>query len=166
MLTMGAFILLSTILVTFYRLLGESGQTLDAAQAGITKVSLATSYMQLAQALHFDHVTDSTFVTDVSALTLPTNLRREPGEDSLALFNDLDDFNGYEIVEEKLGGNLGTYHTRFVVSYVNPDDVNQISTSRTFVKRMDMTITRIVPPSTDTLRVSMIMGYWHFTNAL
>ena len=164
MITMGAFVLLMTMLVSFYRILAEGGQTVDSSQATITEVSLATSYTQLAQALHFDEVTVDTFATNTSMLS--TTLGAEAGEDSLDLFDDFDDFNNYTATATSLAGNFGTYLTKFKVYYVKPTNVNLVSATRTFVKRMDMTITRTAPPGTDTLRVSVVMGYWHFTNVL
>lgn len=181
MLTIGAFVLLSNILVTFYRLLAESGQTIDSAQAGITEVSLATSYIQIAQGLHFDEATIDSFVTQsqISHLTAPAHLGRDNNygvdsmgcttcepEDDLVYFDDVDDFNGFTIRDSTLGGTLGNYRASFVVYYVSPTNVDSMVNTQTFIKRLDMKIWREFPPSGDTLRTSMIMGYWLFSNAL
>lgn len=175
---MGAFILLSNILITFYRLLAESGQTIDNAQAGITAVSLATSYMQLAQGLHFDEVTIDSFVTrtQVTNLTPPANLGRDnnygpdttgptpwPENAGIHYFDDIDDFNRWR--DTTLSRTLGNYVAAFSVYYVKPDSIEVRSTVQTFVKRMDISIWRLFPPSADTLRTSMIMGYWMFSTA-
>lgn len=180
LLTLGAFILLSTILVTFYRLLAESGQTMDRSQASITAVSLATTYTQLAQGLSFDEATIDSFLTtsQVGHLTpvngmgpdnqlgpdLPPNASL-PRENQIGNFDDFDDFNNAVVVDSTLGGTLGRYATRFRVYYVNPTNVNTAATSQTFVKRMDMRIWRTFPPSADTLQFSLIYGYFQFTNA-
>ncbi len=164
LITIGAFVLLMTMLVSFYRILAQGGQTVDASQTAITEVSLATSYTQLAQALHFDEATRDTFLLSTSLLS--STLGPEVGDDSIDAFDDFDDFNGLNHIATSLASNSGTYKTKFVVNYVVPSNISQISASKTFVKRMDMTITRINPPSTDTLRVSVVMGYWHFTNTL
>lgn len=179
MLTIGAFILLSNILVTFYRLLAESGQTIDSAQAGITAVSLATSYMQIAQGLSFDEVTIDSFITQaqIGSLTAPGSLGRDinygiddpsdptlPQETRVIYFDDFDDFNNFTIRDSTLEGTLGFYRAYFRVYYVNPTDVSLLSSTRTLVKRMDMWVWREFPPSTDTLRTSLIMGYWLFSN--
>lgn len=180
LLTLGAFVLLSTILVTFYRLLAESGQTIDKAQTGITAVSLATTYTQLAQGLSFDEATIDSFLTaaEISHLTPNNRLGRDnqigpdipanaslPREDRIANFDDFDDFNNYVVTDTTLGGTLGRFRTQFRVYYVLPTNVGTISTNPTFVKRMDMRIWRISPYSEDTLRFSMIYGYFQFTNA-
>lgn len=171
MLTIGAFILLSNILVTFYRLLGESGQTIDDAQAGLTAITLATSYQEVSQGLPFDEATIDTFLTtsQISLLTAPLSLGPDnppPSgqlvEDQISNFDDFDDFNNFTLIDSTLGGALGKYKTHFAVYYVLPTDINTKSSTRTFVKRMDMRIWRILPPSTDTLKTSIVVGYFHF----
>ncbi len=178
--TVAAFVLLSTILVTFYRLLAESGHTIDNAQAGITAVSLATTYTQLAQGLHFDEVTIDSFLTasEASHLTPANSLGRDvqlgpdqppnsslPRENIIPNFDDFDDFSNFEVKDSTLGGTLGTYVTRFTVYYVSPTDLTTPSLTQTFAKRMDMKIWREFPPTEDTLRFSVVLGYFQFMNA-
>lgn len=180
LLTIGAFILLSNILVTFYRLLAESGQTIDSSQGGITAVSLATSYMQVAQGLHFDERTINSFIprNQVNRLTHPDSLRTEgnygvdtvmspplPPEDHIGRFDDVDDFNGYEFRDTTMEGTLGYYRAKFTVNYVSPNRIDSIVNIRTFVKRLDIKVWREFPPSEDTVRTSTIIGYWMFSNA-
>lgn len=179
MLTIGAFILLSNILVTFYRLLAESGQTIDSAQSGITAVSLATSYTQIAQGLVFDENTYERSITQLDNLTPPARLGRDlfygvdtacqrtgvcDSETTMSYFDDIDDLNGFSIRDTTLGGTLGYYRAGFKVYYVYPSNIDSASnTKQTFVKRLDVKIWRESPPSTDTVQMSMIRAYWHFT---
>jgi hypothetical protein len=171
MLTIGAFLLLLTILVSFYKLLAESGDTIWRAQGDITEITLATTYMELAQGLSFDEASIDSNLTpsEINYLTAPAYLgpenpppTGEPTENSFRTFDDFDDLKNYEIVDSAVQGILGTYKTKFNVYYVNPLNIDQVSSSRTFVKRLDMTTWRIKPPSPDTLKTSLIMGYFHF----
>jgi hypothetical protein len=171
MITLGAFILLSTVLVAFYRLLAGSGDTIGKAQGGISEITLATTYMELAQGLAFDEASLDSNLTpsEISHLTAPASLgpdnpppTGEPVENSIKTFDDIDDFKNYQVVDSTLQGIVGTYITKFDVNYVDPLHIDQISTSRTFVKRLDITVWRVKPPSTDTLKTSLIMGYFHF----
>jgi hypothetical protein len=189
LLTIGAFILLSNILLTFYGLLAESGQTIDRSQSGITAVSLATTYSQLAHGLNFDERTISRYVegSQIGELTPPDRLGTDLyyGPDSLGTdtlgtvpdlqpedqgpgqmkyFDDFDDFNGFEIRDTSLLGGLGYYRTRFRVYYVDADNIDVFSFGQTLVKRMDIKIWREFPPSADTFRTSTVMGYWKFRN--
>lgn len=173
MLTLGAFVLLMTILVTFYRLLAQSGETIDNAQAGITCITLATSIEEIAHGLAFDEVTIDSFFTsaEIGNLTDPIYLGREnpppagePYEDSsdIQSFDDFDDFNGITLIDSTQGGTLGKYKAYFVVRYVDPYDIDKIKNNRQFTKRMVIKIWRYYPPSTDTLTIALVSGYFHF----
>ncbi|MDI6804409.1 MAG: hypothetical protein QME58_11285 [Bacteroidota bacterium] len=172
LLTIGALILFSTLIVSFYQLLARSGDTVDSAQLGIYQLTLATTYMELANGLNFDEATIDSNITaaNMNLLTHPNLLgpenpppAYEDPETSFSTFDDIDDLNNFSIIEGSNPGIIGTYKTTFKVYYVNPDNINQIELSnRTFVKRLDLFVSRIQPLSTDTLKTSMVMGYFHF----
>lgn len=168
MLTIGAFTILMTILQNFYGLLGTTGGDVTDAQDMILATTLATSYLESAQGLAFDEITDTTNLAlgSPATLTSPSALGPEStDEDSIHKFNDFDDFDGF--TSEREAGSTGRrFRTTFRVSYVDPANVNTVSSARTFVKRIDMTSWRSYPPPSgtklDTLRMSMVMGYFHF----
>jgi hypothetical protein len=166
MLTIFAFALLTTTLMSFYRLLATTGDDISSGQDGILATTIATSYLEMAQGFAYDERTDTTdaAIGNPSELTLPAYLGPDhAAEDSVHKFNDFDDFDGF-IIEKEAGETGRVYATQFDVNYVNPDDVSQISEARTFVKRMDMKTWRTVPPTprADTLRLSFVLGYFHF----
>lgn len=167
-LSIGAFMFLTTILLNFYRVAAETGDSIASGQDGILGTTIAASYAEIAQGLAFDEVTDTTnaALANPSALTSPTALGAEAGEDSVMHFNDFDDFHGRAFEKQATGTNR-RYRTRFTVSYVNPDNINQKSSVQTFVKRMDLTTWRISPPPAspteiDTVRTFLVLGYFHF----
>ena len=101
-----------------------------------------------------------------SLLTSPSLLGPEDAsEDSIYKFNDFDDFNGFT-ADREAGTTGRRFRTTFRVRYVDPANVNTVSSARTFVKRIDVTSWRSFPPPSgttlDTLRMSMVMGYFHF----
>jgi hypothetical protein len=165
--TIAAFILLSSLIVNFYDLSGSAGDSIMSGQDGIFLTSITTSFIEMAQGMAYDNITDTMHVglASVGTLTAPNSLGPEAGEDSLHKFNDFDDFDGFSI-EREAGTSGRRYRTTFVVSYVNPDDIEQVSTSRTFIKRLDMKTWRTYPPANgemiDTLRSGFVMGYFHF----
>ena len=165
MLTIFAFVLLTTTLNNFYRLLGASGDDISTGQDGILATSIATSYIEIAQGMAYDEVTDTSDIAlgSVTALTPALNLGPEGTEDSLHEFNDFDDFDGF-ILEKEASGTGRLYATQFSVNYVNALDVAAISNARTYVKRMDLKTWRLLPPAprADTLRLSFVLGYFHF----
>ena len=167
-LVIGGFIILTTILTSFYTLLGNTGDDIADAQDMILATTIATSYIEVAQGLAFDDVTDTSSVAlnNLSALTAATSLGPElADEDSIQNFNDFDDFDGF-VSERTATGTNRRYTTEFSVFYVNPNDVGQVTTSRTYVKRLDTKTWRSFPPSKgtalDTLRLSFVLGYFHF----
>ncbi|MGB2960608.1 MAG: hypothetical protein WBG01_01155 [Bacteroidota bacterium] len=167
-LTIGAFIVLTTILQNFYRLLGNTGDDITDAQDMILATTIATSYLEMAQGLAFDEVTDTSSVAlgNTAALTAPYAMGPdEADEDSVHKFDDFDDFHQFSTVRMATGTNR-RFATSFSVSYVNPGDVSQASATRTFLKRIDLKTWRSYPPPEgsplDTLRLSLVMGYFHF----
>jgi hypothetical protein len=159
LLTIGAFILLSSILLAFYRLLGSTGDDITDAQDLILATTISTSYIELAQGLAFDEFTDTTnaAVGAPSSMTPPYLLGPEPGEDSIAVCNHFDDFTGTN----------KRFKTVFTFSYVNPENIDVPVSYQTFVKRLDIATWRSFPlPSSseqaDTFRVSIGLGYFHF----
>jgi hypothetical protein len=169
LLTIGAFLILTTILLGFYRLLASTGDDLTDSQDMILATTLSESYMELAQGLAFDAISDTMHVgaTSPSVLTPPNHLGPEDTtETSIAAFNDFDDFNGL-VIERSAAGSTNRYKTAFKVSYVDPSNLDVISTTQTFVKRLDLKTWRSYPPPTsgmrmDTLRMSICQGYFHF----
>lgn len=168
LLTIGAFMFLTTILLNFYRVVADTGQTIAMGQDGILATTIATSYMEVASSLAFDAVTDTSNIAlgNPSALTSPAYLCAEAGEDSLPCFNDFDDFNG-KVFDRQATGTNRIYRTMFRIRYVNPDDVSATSSVQTYVKRMDLKTWRIFPPASspteiDTVQTSLVLGYFHF----
>ena len=168
MLTLGAFVFLTTILMNFYGLVGQTGDTIKSGQDGILATTIASSYMEIAQGFAFDQITDTSDIAlhTPTLLTITTMLGPEFGEDSLSLFNDFDDFNGIVLEKQAIGSEC-RYRTRFSVYYVNPDNLHEKVGARTFVKRMDLETWRVFPvpiglDQTDTVRSSVVLGYFHF----
>jgi hypothetical protein len=167
LLTLASFMLLSSVMVNFYGLTASAGDAIGSGQDGIFLSTLTTSYIEMAQGMAFDEITDTMHVglTNIYTLTSPTLLGREYGEDTLTQFNDFDDFNGYSL-DKEAGTSNRRYRTVFTVSYVDMTDLEKVMNSRTFVKRLDMKTWRTYPVSgegrVDTLRASFVMGYFHF----
>lgn len=167
-LVIGGFIILTTILTSFYTLMGNTGDDVADAQDMILATTIATSYIEVAQGLAFDEITDTSNIAldNLAALTSGTALGPEiSDEDSINKFNDFDDFNGYTCERTATGSNR-RYTTEFSVYYVNPDNVAQVTTAKTYVKRLDTKTWRSFPPPSgtalDTLRLSFVLGYFHF----
>jgi hypothetical protein len=168
-LTIGAFLILTTVLVSLYRLLGTAGDDVSNAQDMILATTITTSYLELAQGLAFDQRTDTSNVAVANASTLTPVVKLgadTAAENSPATFNDFDDFNGFTIEKAATGSNK-RFTSTFRVSYVQQSNVDAISAVPTFVKRLDVRTWRSYPLMSegqvpDTLRMSICMGYWHY----
>jgi hypothetical protein len=167
LLTLGAFFILTTVLLNLFRNIGTVGDDVGNAQDMILATTISTSYLEYAQGLAFDQITDTLNVGASTGMLTPVNLLGPEGtEDSIRTFNDFDDFDGLVLVKGATGTNR-LFTTRFRVSYVPVSDVDAISNTQTFMKRMDIETWRSAPPLPDggipdTLKMSIGMGYFHF----
>ena len=170
MITIFALILLVTITTNFYTIVGSTGDDISNGQDDILATAVSASWAQMAQGLAYDNVTDTSDIAfqNPSALTPSAALGVEAGEnkDSVATFNDFDDFNG-AVLQKPAGSSSRIFTTRFAVSYVDPGNINASVPVRTFVKRMDLVTWRSYPPPhagemIDTLRTSIVFGYFNF----
>ena len=172
MLTIAALAMLSVLTLNYYGSMARNGNNISQTQAGISATTLATSYIELAQNTNFDKVTyeSDTALRNPNLLTPPELLGREDvTDDSIQNFNDFDDFDGW--TENKSLGVMGDIFTaKFEVYYVNPNNIDQKVSYRTFVKRMNIKVWRSYPPidtadavSFDTARVTCILGYFKFS---
>ena len=161
--------------MTFYGAMNRGGTSLGVTEAGISQISLASSYFERAQGLAFDEASRDSFLStaDTSKLTSSSSLGIEtvrPWPDDTVTevvnntltYDDFDDFNNNEIDDTTLASSLGTFHTSFSVYYVKPDSVDVRVNYKTFTKRLNMKIWRKFPPGTDTLNISKLFGYFHF----
>jgi hypothetical protein len=168
LLALGALVLLTMIMLNFYRIFGSSWDTLDTSQLGIDATTIGTSFIELAHGLAFDEITDTSFLQadQANLLTASANLGPDGStDDSLHTFNDFDDFHGH-ISTVNIGENR-VFMVGFDVYYVNPTDVTTRVNNRTFTKRLDMKIWREQPPpppgtGIDTVYMWTLMGYFSF----
>ena len=171
LMTIFAMMLLTTILLNFYKLLNANGDVVNSGQDGILMSTLATSYAELASGLSFDSVTDTSTIAykDATKLTPSSKLGTEdPSEVDVFDYNDFDDFNGPTYsgttIDQQANGTNRTYRLSFKVQYVKPENIQISSSTQTFVKRLDIKVWRIFPRGqTDTLKVSTVKGYFAFS---
>jgi hypothetical protein len=154
-LTMGAMVLLATIMlrVNTNNLTNESVR--DQAQYGVLATSIATSIIEEAQSKSFDENTDTNSVSSLTSLS--SVLGPEAGETYLT-FDDFDDYDGFTKRDSSMPSAI--FDIACEVVYVNSYDVQGSTTSRTWHKKMNVTISS--PFSPDTFRTASIFSYWYF----
>jgi hypothetical protein len=155
--SMGAMVLFSTVMlrVNTSNLMNEAIR--DQAQYGVLATSIATSIIEQAQSKAFDEHSDSNSVSDEDELTLAANLGPEAGE-TYDTFNDFDDFDGYTKRDSTMPS--AVFDILCSVVYVKDDEIHKSTTNRTWHKKINVTVSS--PFSQDTFRTSSIYSYWHF----
>ena len=158
MMTIGAMMLLSTIMlrVNTSNLTNESIR--DQAQYGVLATSIATSIVEEAQSKAFDAKTDSNSVTLLTELTPVLLLGPDAGEISDSLFNDFDDYDGFTKRDSTMPSAI--FDITCEVVYVAANNIQGSSLIQTWHKKLNISVTS--PFSPDTFSTSTIYSYWFF----
>jgi len=155
--SLAALSLLLTIITSMYRTFAYTDEDLLKSEIGITAVSLATSLIEVAQGKAFDKATDTSDVTSTNSLTAIASLGPETGEVDTT-YNDFDDYNNYARVDSF--PRSGKFYTNARVVYIDPASPNVASASRTWNKKL--TVTVVSPTMQDTIKMEYIFSYWYF----
>ena len=155
MLTAGMLILLIMTVVSANRMIGENTQAQFQAQALLSSASLANDLLLEIMGKAFDGLSDSLGYQATSAFSpylgshwgpTPTETAACPLPDSsdtgafksTAAYNDVDDYDGYS--RTAVANGISGFHLNVVVYYVNPGTPDTKTTSRTFFKRITVTV--------------------------
>ena len=157
LLTLGALVLLSVIILRVNNNAVTTNSVLLDTKFGVLAVSLATSIIEEANKKAFDAVTDGDAITDISLLTSPYGLGPASGE-TYENFNDFDDFDRYTKYVTNIPS--AEFKVYCLVHYVNPTYLNDSTTTRTWHKKITVEVTS--PSMADTVRLSSLYSYWYF----
>ncbi len=157
LLTIGAMVLLSTIMLRVNTVNFNSDSIRAEAQYGMLATSIATSIIEEAKGLAFDENTDTISVSNINDLTSAAALGKESGE-TYETFNDFDDFDGYTKTDTTLHSAI--FNIKCKVDYVDPSNINVPSFSNTWHKKITVLVSS--PSMRDTIRESSIYSYWYF----
>jgi MSHA pilin protein MshD len=157
LLSMGAMMLLSTILLGVNGNIINTASTLDETKFGILATSLGTSIIEEANSKAFDLATVSDAISNVNSLTDPNGLGPASGE-VYPLFNDFDDFNGLSRMITNMPSTV--FKESCAVHYVSANNPSLIVNTKTWHKRIDVFITS--PSIKDTIKLSSVCSYWYF----
>ena len=157
LLTIGAMILLSTIMLRVNTSNFNSDNIRAEAQYGVLATSIGTSIIEEAKGLAFDANTDTNTVNSLNDLTPAAILGKESGE-TYATFNDFDDFNNFIKVDSSMTS--AVFHISCKVDYVDPTNINSSSFVNTWHKKITVRISS--PSMRDTVQESSIYSYWYF----
>ena len=160
LLTIGAIMLLSTVILTVNRSLNTNSQVLLNTNIGLEEVSLATSIIEEAQGKAFDENTYQNTVNSTSQLTPPSALGQENNNPND--LNDFDDYNGLNNhgLVDTVNVSTRIYIDSTRVCYVDPSNLEGTSSVSTWHKRLDVWVWNKDVP--DTVKMHALFSYWYF----
>ncbi len=171
--TIGAIMLLGTVILTTNRGITGSGELMLKTNFGLESTSLASSTIDEAMYLPFDAATANSFgegtmyiaINQTNLLT-PANLLGSENADDAVAPDDFDDYNGpaggannYRL--QTISDSTGVYMVKAHVCYVNKNNLDGTSNTQTWLKRLDVSVWNTANPL-DTVKMSAIYGYWYF----
>lgn len=166
-LTIGAMLLLSVLVLRMNNTLFYSGNVVSTSKLGIIAISLAQSRLEEIKSKAFDENTVSSALSATSGLTTAAKLGPESGE-VYPVYDDIDDFNGFTRVDTvqinpnlaKSGSNVEYFNESCSVVYVASNTPEVTSASQTWNKKITVFVTHKL--MSDTIKVSTIFSYWVF----
>jgi hypothetical protein len=166
-LTIGAMLLLSVLVLRVNRTLLYSGGTVSTSKLGIIAISLAQSRLEEIKSKAFDENSVSASVSATTTFTLPAKLGPETGE-VYPNFDDIDDYNGFTRTDTvqidpnvaKIGSNVEYFYESCSVVYVNSATPDVASNAQTWNKKIMVNVAH--KQMTDTIKVSTVFSYWVF----
>lgn len=154
LITIAALMLLSLVILRVNNNFLSTNTVLMENKFGVLAVSLGTSVLEEAKGKAFDHNTDTLAVTTLTQLS---SVGPESGETD-PLFNDFDDFDGLVRVDTSLPS--APFKIECDVVYINPNTPDVASASKTWHKKLTVTVTSDFMQ--DTVVLSSIYSYFYF----
>jgi hypothetical protein len=151
MLTIGAIALFSLISIRFNSSVLENMTVEVENKVYLTAFSLADDLIEEIKQKAFDDQTVIFRSINPEELTSPNGLGPESGENNVADYDDIDDYNGYE--KEVSLPHAEGFNVNSQVYYVTENNFNQPSTVQTFFKRVDVSV------SSDYLRAPITISF-------
>lgn len=156
LLSLGALILLSTMLLRFNRTVLTSDEVMYNSKFNVLAASLCTSLIDEAKSKAFDQSTDGDAISDINKLS--SKLEAGGGE-TYKTFNDFDDFNNYIRTDStSIPGEV--FYLTCKVNYVEPTSSIKITTSKQWHKMI--TVTVMSSSMKDPVQISSVYSYWYF----
>jgi hypothetical protein len=139
MLSIGAMIFLSMLILNVHSSTTDKLIILYSNEAVIEATGLAQALFEEIQTKAFDEATTIDAAKERNLLTMAALLKYETGEDNITDYDDIDDYNGYTDTDS--ANIMGKFDLAVTVKYVEETKPYDIVNERTFIKRVDISIT-------------------------
>ncbi len=139
-----SFVIGSIVIFTILSLSFNQKQNIDLDttlyhEAVIVSAELGDSFLNELTRIAFDENTVSASIDTLTSLTLASALGPESDETNASKYDDIDDYDGYTKTDSL--NKLGIFTTDIDVYYVDESSPDTKSSSRKFLKRIDIEIT-------------------------
>jgi len=148
MLSAGALMLLTILVINAHRLVLQSGDAAVAAEAAQVGIDLAQSLLDEIRTKKFDQFADTSGYQPTSDFTPASSLGPGAGESftlpdnktyqSIRKYNDADDYHGYS--RNASVGQFSGFLLTVTVTYVSDDNPDLVVGNRTYTKRVQVTV--------------------------
>ena len=155
LLTVGALILLSSMILRFNRSVLTSDEVMYNSKYNVLASSLCVSVIEEARGKAFDQKTDSAAASNVNQLS--TTLGPDFGE-TYDDYNDFDDFNSYVKTDSSMPSAI--FYVTSKVTYIENKNPVKVTTSRTWHKMI--TVTVMSSSMKDPVKMSSTYSYWFY----
>ncbi len=139
LLVLGALVLFSMLLPSVNQSILYNDRTLISTNSEITAISLCEKFLGEASTMVFDEVCVSSRPQSTSQLTASASFGSETGE-SYPNFDDIDDFHGIAFQDSTTLPSV-LFNIVGSVSYVDPNNPSNNLSSKTFLKRLRISVT-------------------------
>jgi hypothetical protein len=157
MLTMGAMIMLSILILRVNNNQLRSQDTMQNSKYGLLAISVASSVIEDANKKAFDEATVNNSVTSTASLTTVANLGPESGE-TYDTFDDIDDYNNYTKTDSSMPS--AVFNIKCTVCYVSASTPDITSATPTWNKKITVYVTS--KSIRDTVKLSQVFSYWSY----
>jgi len=137
-LVIAGLILLSILALNFFRASDLQYDMKYENEAIITATSLAQSIIEEMTTKAFDEVTIEWKTNHADSLSFEKDFGPDSAETSRDLFDDIDDYHGYTLTDSTMS--LGNFTVSVIVNYVERENPDVLSASRTFTKKARISV--------------------------
>ncbi len=150
MLSIAAMIFLSMLILNVHSSTTDKLIILYTNEAVIEATAIAQAVFEEIQTKAFDEVTTSSAAKERDLLTPVVSLGKDTSEVVYTDFDDIDDYNGLSIADT--ANVMGQFNLAVWVYYVDETSPYDSSGTRTYIKRVDVSITNESLPTTLTFK--------------
>lgn len=158
LLTLAAMMILTQMAVRINASILQTQDVMQNSKFGVTAISLATSIIEEASKSAFDENTIDDMLVTPNGLTAHTSLGSDAGETNRSLYDDFDDWHGYQITDTTLLS--AHYRINCTINYIDPSNPNINLSTKSFHKKLTVSVSS--PLMLDTVKITTVYSYWKF----